>query len=111
MFSGVPLYPVEMIRALAMVWLFGGLRSDEISRLRVGAIRWKEAAPEGGGSLPARVCLLDVPVNKTSAAFVKPVDPMVGEAIEVWEKIRPQQPALQDRKTLSTAPARWATGI
>ena len=92
-------YPVEMIRALAMVWLFGGLRSDEISRLRVGAIRWKEAAPEGGGSWPARVCLLDVPVNKTSAAFVKPVDPMVGEAIEVWEKIRPQQPALQDRKT------------
>ena len=47
------LYPVEMIRALAMVWLFGGLRSDEISsRLRVGAIRWKEAAPEGGGSWP-----------------------------------------------------------
>lgn len=29
-------YPVEMIRALALVWLFGGLRSDEISRLSVG---------------------------------------------------------------------------
>ena len=92
-------YPVEMIRALAMVWLFGGLGSDGVSRLRVGAIRWKEAAPEGGGSWPARVCLLDVPVNKTSAALVKPVDPMVGEAIEVWERIGPQQPALQDRKT------------
>jgi len=92
-------YPVEMIRALAIVWLFGGLRSDEISRLRVGAIRWKEAAPEADGSAAARVCLLDVPVSKTSTAFVKPVDPMVGEAIEAWENIRPQQPALLDRKT------------
>lgn len=91
-------YPVEMVRALALLWLFGGLRSDEISRLRVGAIRWKEPADNGNGS-PARVCLLDVPVNKTSTAFVKPVDPIVGEAIEAWEKVRPLQPALPDRKT------------
>jgi integrase len=90
-------YPVEMIRALALVWLFGGLRSDEISRLRVGAIRWKKPG-EGDGS-SARVCLLDVPVNKTSTAFVKPVDPMVGEAVEAWEKVRPRQPALLDHKT------------
>jgi integrase len=91
-------YPIEMIRALARVWLFGGLRSDEISRLRVGAIRWKEPVSEETPTAK-RVCLLDVPVNKTSAAFVKPVDPMVGEAIEAWEKVRPVQPALGDRKT------------
>lgn len=90
-------YPVEMIRALALVWLFGGLRSDEISRLRVGAIRWKE--PAEGSDASARVCLLDVPVNKTSTAFVKPVDPMVGDTIEAWEKVRPLQPALLDYKT------------
>lgn len=90
-------YPVEMIRALALVWLFGGLRSDEISRLRVGAIRWKE--PTEGDNSSVRVCLLDVPVNKTSTAFVKPVDPMVGEAIEAWEKVRPRQPAPLDHKT------------
>ena len=88
-------YPVEMIRALAMVWLFAGLRSDEIARLRVGAIRWKDS--EDGSS--ARVCLLDVPVNKTSTAFVKPVDPIVGEAIGGWEKVRPHQPVSPDRKT------------
>lgn len=90
-------YPLEMVRALALVWSFGGLRSDEISRLRVGDIRWKEPANEGGTA--KRVCLLDVPVNKTSTAFVKPVDPIVGEALETWEKVRPRQPALPDHKT------------
>ena len=30
---------------------------------------------------------------------MKPVDPIVGEAIEKWEAVRPQQPALLDRKT------------
>jgi hypothetical protein len=29
-------HPVELLRPLALVWLFGGLRSDEIVRLRVG---------------------------------------------------------------------------
>lgn len=96
--GSIVFYPIEMIRALALVWLFGGLRSDEISRLRVGAIRWKEAASDQS-STATKVCLLDVPVNKTSAAFVKPVAPMVGEAIEAWEKVRPVQPALGDRKT------------
>jgi integrase len=89
-------YPVEMVRALALVWLFGGLRSDEISRLQVGAIRWKETVEEGAS---ARVCLLNVPVNKTSTAFVKPVDPIVSDAVEAWEKARPIQPAFPDRKT------------
>src|SRR5712691_3495091 len=32
-------YPLEMLRALAIVWLFAGLRSDELSRLRVGCAR------------------------------------------------------------------------
>ena len=34
-------YPMELIRALTLTWLFSGLRSDEISRLRVGCIRWQ----------------------------------------------------------------------
>ncbi len=83
-----------------MVWLFAGLRSDEIARLRVGAIRWKHA--EDGSS--AHVCLLDVPVNKTSTAFVKPVDPIVGEGIEGWEKVRPRQPASRTER-----PEIWCT--
>lgn len=39
-----------MVRALAVVWLFTDLRSDEILRLRVGSIRWKNGAVIGGRS-------------------------------------------------------------
>jgi hypothetical protein len=31
-------YPAKLVRALAVTWLFTGLRSDEIVRLRVGSI-------------------------------------------------------------------------
>ena len=94
-------YPMAMVRALALVWLFAGLRSDEIRRLRVGCVRWQDevgvaGATPGGGR---KTCLLDVPVNKTSTAFTKPVDSTVGEAIAAWERVRPEQPNLVDRKT------------
>jgi hypothetical protein len=45
------------------------------------------------------VCLLDVPVNKTSTSFTKPVDRVVGEAIAAWEKVRPHGLKLLDPKT------------
>jgi integrase len=86
-------YPLPLVRALSVVWLFAGLRWDEIRRLRLGCIRWQQDAPG------ERVCLLSVPVNKTSTAFTKPVDAIVGEMIEVWEKERPAQAKLTDRKT------------
>jgi integrase len=85
-------YPLELVRAEAMLWLFAGLRIDEISRLRVGAVRWDHADRSA-------VCLLDVPTNKTGTAFTKPVDRLVGEAIEAWEAVRPPQPRFEDRKT------------
>ena len=103
--DGRPLYcyPIEMLRAMAVVWLFAGLRCNEILRLRVGCVRRQEQdtiIPESGEMLPkAAIWLLDVPVNKTGTAFTKPVDPLVGQAISAWERIRPQQPALLDRKT------------
>ena len=93
-----PWYPLELVRAVALLWLFAGLRSDEILRLRVGATRWQQdndSDTEHG----ARVCLLDVPTNKTSTAFTKPVDPLVGDAISEWEAIRPAQPRQVDLKT------------
>jgi integrase len=96
-------YPLRMVQALATVWLFAGLRADEVRRLRVGCIRWQhndllvnptlEIVPKGS------ICLLDVPTNKTSSAFTKPVDPLLGEAIAAWEKVRPPQPVLLDQKT------------
>lgn len=89
-------YPLEYVRAVALVWLFAGLRSDELSRLRVGCVRWQQPS-EDESKRP--VCLLDVPVHKTGVDFTKPVEPQVGEAIEAWEAARPQQPQHVDRKT------------
>ena len=92
--TGTPWYPLELVRAITMMWLFSGLRTDEIMRLRLGAIRWQQQAGEA-----ERVCLLDVPTNKTATAFTKPVDPLVGDAIEVWEQARPAHPKFTDPKT------------
>ena len=56
-----------------MVWLFAGLRKDEIARLRVGCVRRQTRGThpevEGGTS----VCLLDVAANKTSGTYTKSV--------------------------------------
>jgi integrase len=91
--GGSHYYPLSLVRALSVVWLFAGLRWDEIRRLRLGCIRWQENAPG------ERVCLLSIPVNKTSTAFSKPVDTIVGEIVEAWEKERPGQTKLIDPKT------------
>lgn len=87
-------YPIELVRALTIVWLFSGLRSDEIARLRVGCVRWQRA--EDGADA---VCLLDVPSHKTGTPFTKPVDSLVGRAIDTWHAVRPTQPPLLDRRT------------
>ena len=98
-------YPLEMVRALALVWLFAGLRSDEITRLRLGCIRWqgnhREAVSDPSADIvdASPVCLLDVPTHKSGTAFTKPVDPLVGQAIATWAAIRPAQPPLPDRRT------------
>jgi integrase len=102
--TGGQFYPLELVRALAIVWLFAGLRSDEVSRLRLGCVRWQReevhgATPSPGHSFKEAVCLLDVPTNKTGMAFTKPVDPLVGQAIAGWEAVRPAQPAMLDRRT------------
>src|SRR5438034_3106743 len=96
-------YPVEMCKALVITWLFAGLRNNEIVRLRLGCIRWQRddvTVAGTGDTLPANaVCLMDVPVNKTSTAFTNPVDRIVGEAIAAWEKVCPQGAKLPDPKT------------
>jgi integrase len=97
-------YPVELVRAVTLPWLFSGQRSNEIARLRLGCIRWQHnEIPIVGDSrqVLARdaVCLLDVPTHKTGTAFTKPVDPILGHAIDAWQAIRPSQPQLLDRRT------------
>lgn len=97
-------YPMELIRAVTLTWLFSGLRSDELSRLRTGCVRWQhDDVPVPGDARDVlaadAVCLLDVPVHKTGVAFTKPVDPLLGQAIEAWQALRPEQPRRLDRKT------------
>ncbi|MGH3574239.1 MAG: tyrosine-type recombinase/integrase [Pseudonocardiaceae bacterium] len=91
-------YPLELVRALAVTWLFSGLRSNEIVRLRLGCVRW-QSHPETEVDDTTRICILDVPPHKTGGAFSKPVDAIVGEAIDAWELARPVQPDLLDRFT------------
>jgi hypothetical protein len=79
-------YPMELIRTVTLTWLFSGLRSDDISRLRVGCVRWQhDGQPIPGDSADVladdAVCLLDVPVHKTGTAFTKPVDPIVSAGL------------------------------
>jgi integrase len=96
-------YPIEMIRALTMVWLFAGLRNDEIIRLRVGCAARREYRKRVGGGAEVveggALCFLEVPANKTSAGYVKPLDAAVGDAIAEWERVRSAAPAGVDDKT------------
>jgi integrase len=98
-------YPLELVRAVTLAWLFSGQRSDEIARLRTGCIRWQH---DDGGAIAGNsdqvlardaVCLLDVPAHKTGTAFTKPVDPVLGQALDIWQALRPAQPKFTDRRT------------
>jgi integrase len=104
---GQAIYPLEMVRAIAVVWCFAALRSNEIIRLRVGCVRWQYEdvmIPETGAILPKdAVCFLDIPINKTMTAYTKPVHPLVGKRINEWERVRPdEQPRALDKKTSET---------
>lgn len=97
-------YPAELVRALVAVWLFAGLRANEIVRLRVGCVRRQHSdvalAATGETLKKDTICLLDVPTNKTATAFTKPVHPIIEQRIAEWERKRPaEQPAAVDRKT------------
>ena len=97
-------YPIELVRAVTLAWLFSGQRSDEIARLRTGCVRWQHdgtAITGDSQQVLARdaVCLLDVPAHKTGTAFTKPVDPVLGQALDAWQAVRPAQPKFTDRRT------------
>jgi integrase len=96
-------YPLEMMKAVVIVWLFGGLRRSEIRRLRVGCVQWQReglTVPDTIETLPKdAICLLRVPACKFSQGYVKPVDRVVGEAIDAWERVRTDTPLMLDSKT------------
>lgn len=95
-----PMYPLALVKAMAMIWLFAGCRLNEIRRLRRGCIRWQDTDGKGDSERSTNsVCLLDVPTNKTGTAYTKPIDGIVGLVIEEWEEERGRQPSLVDAKT------------
>jgi integrase len=82
-------YPLEMVRALAAVWLFAGLRRDEIVRLPIGCIRWLPATQHSDRSSAKRarrIVNLRVPANKSSGPFDKAVDTRLARALDAWER-------------------------
>jgi integrase len=101
-----PPYPLEMLRALAAVWCGAALRTSDIVRLRVGCVRWyhDDVPLPGSNEILAKdaVGLLEVPANKTSTTYIKPISPLVGQRIREWEQLRPLQPATVDPKTNET---------
>lgn len=96
-------YPIEYVKALAVVWRHTGLRSDEIRRLELDAIRSQDedmVDEETDQEYPAgTLCYLTVPVNKTSKSFVKPVPGVVKEFTDAWKQVRRDQPPFTDRRT------------
>lgn len=97
-------YPLALVRALAAVWIFSGLRPDEIRRLRVGCIRYSDEAS-------GKTCWLDIPANKHNPAYTKPVDMVVGAAVTAWERVRPVSKKHIDPKSGQAVDFLFAAGV
>jgi len=107
--NGGSRYPIELVKAVAIAWLFVGSRNDEYRRLRVGCTRFISSISEHeaedvprpqGPPFPQNVCtVINIPDNKTSRSFTKCVDVIVGAVFQDWEKLRPKQRKIKDRKT------------
>jgi len=63
--AGIRAYPLKLVRALTLTWLFACQHSDEIVRLHVGWVRWQQ---NDGADTVTPMCLLDIPVHKTGTA-------------------------------------------
>lgn len=96
-------YPLEMLKAVAVIWTHAGLRQNEIRRLAVGCAHTQEndILQENGAVIKAgSLCYLDIPASKTFKAYVKPVAAVVKERIDAWLLERPvNQAALLDERT------------
>jgi integrase len=103
--KGTRMYPLPMVRAMALVWVTGCRRSDEIRRLSLECIgrEWApEMVDEHGVQLePAeQVWYLHVPTNTYRGEFWSPIPEYTAEAILAWKALRPtKQPLIRDRKT------------
>jgi integrase len=96
--AGSPCYPMELVRAITLTWLFGGQRSDEIVRLRVGCIRWLTGLTCGDvhlGSGPHVSCH-----GKGRKERITPLTKVTVAVLRVWLAERhgePRQPLFPNR--------------
>jgi len=100
-----PFFPPAYYRAVALLWVTGARRSDEIRRVTTGSVQ-TDIAPEmtdahGNQIEPEEhLCYLRVPANKYGGEFYAPLPAYTAEAIQVWENLRPtNQRTWEDRKT------------
>ena len=92
-------YPPAYTRAALVIWLFAALRKNELRRLETECVSWEaslvEVDADGNPHLP--ICYLRIPANKYKNEYQKPVDRIVGQAIEAWARERAKgQPSLVD---------------
>jgi len=104
-YGGV-MYPLAFYRAVALVWVTGARRSDEIRRLKVGCVS-REWAPEmrdedGNQVEPeGHFAYLRIPVNKKRGEFWIPIPTYTADAIEMWEQLRPLKSVCTQHDTCS----------
>ena len=99
------LHPIELLRALALTWLFAGLRSDEIVRLRVGCVRWQRDGRPPFPATPARSSPRTPSACSTSQC-TRPGPPSPSRSTRSWGRpsppgrpSAPPSPPSVDRKT------------
>ncbi|WP_172331664.1 site-specific integrase [Mangrovicoccus sp. HB161399] len=91
--SSIAYYPIEMVRAAALVWLFAGLRRSELHRLPLDCIfNARDLFPGIEEDSP----LLVVPEIGKSRRYLKMIFPDAVEAIEKWKEVRPPHPKIPD---------------
>src|ERR1700746_978951 len=95
---------MELIRAVTLTLAVLRAMQRRDLAASVGCIRWHHASLPILGDSPEAlaedaVCLTDVAGHKTGTEFPKPVDPIVGQAIQSRQALRPSQPKRLDRKT------------
>ena len=101
--NGAPWYPLELVRAVALLWLFAGLRVDEILRLRVGAIRWQTSRHDGRRRRAGCVC------STCRRTRPRPRSPSRSTGSSARRSTRGRPSGPRSRGSRIARPASWST--